>query len=91
MSNRWVRVETYIEPIPIIDFRRYRYIVFHPYMGPAEESRYRNCLTIGCGKSFKFTDEDDWTCPDCKAQRAEVKRRQGVEGDLLDANARIKP
>jgi hypothetical protein len=55
-----------------------------------EESRYRNCLTIGCGKSFKFTHEDDWTCPDCKAQRAEVKRRQGVEGDLLDAMGRVK-
>ena len=59
-------------------------------LNPTEASRYRNCLTIGCGKSFKFTHEDDWTCPDCKAQRAEVKRRQGVEGDLLEAMERMK-
>jgi hypothetical protein len=55
------------------------------------EQRYRNCLTIGCGKSFKFTHEDDWTCPDCEQQRAEIERRQGIEGDLLGANARVKP
>lgn len=58
--------------------------------GTAEE-RFRNCRSIGCGKAFKFQFADDFTCPDCRQERAEMERRQGVEGDLLNANGRIKP
>lgn len=50
------------------------------------DQRFRNCMTIGCGKAFKFQSEDDFTCPDCRQERAEMERRQGVEGDLLNAN-----
>lgn len=54
------------------------------------DQRFRNCMTIGCGKAFKFQSEDDFTCPDCRQERAEMERRQGVEGDLLNANKVLK-
>ena len=53
------------------------------------EQRYRNCMSVGCGKSFKFQHADDWTCPDCKAQRAELIRRDRVNEGLFNANGKV--
>jgi hypothetical protein len=54
------------------------------------ESRYRNCMTIGCGKSFKFQHADDWVCPGCKTQRAELIRRDRVNEGLFNANGKVR-
>lgn len=65
-------------------------MIFMDVMRPEGENRYRNCTTIGCGKSFKFTHVDDWTCPACRKARAEMERRHEAEGLLLKDTAKVK-
>lgn len=52
--------------------------------------RYRNCVQISCGKSFKFAREDQWECDACELKGKKAENRYDHENALLNANRVLK-
>jgi hypothetical protein len=62
----------------------------HDINTTGHDDRYRNCVQMGCGKSFRFTHEDEWTCASCQLRDRKAWDRHKTENALLNANRVLK-